>query len=53
MCYLFSHYILQLDYKDNESSIRDRSIPDNATTKISESLGATIHFIDIWLNFFR
>ena len=33
MCYLVSHYILQLDYKDNESSIRDRSIPDNATTK--------------------
>ena len=33
MCYLVVHDILQLDYKDDESSIRDRSIPDNATKK--------------------
>ena len=28
-------------------------IPDNATTKTSEALGATINFIDIWLKLFR
>ena len=33
MCYLFAHDILQLDYKDDERSIGDRAIHDNATTK--------------------
>ena len=28
-------------------------IPDNATTKTSEALGATINFIDIWLKLLR
>ena len=28
------------------------SIPDNATTKALEALGATINFIDIWFKFF-
>ena len=28
------------------------SIPDNATTKALEALGATINFIDIWLKLF-
>ena len=43
--------ILQLDYKNDESSIGDRAIPDDATIKILEELGATINFIDIWFKF--
>ena len=43
---------LQPDYKDDEISIEDRSIPDNATTKSLEALGATINCIDIWLKLF-
>ena len=53
MCSLVAHDRLQLDYKDGESSIRDGSIPDNATTKTLEALGGTINFIDIWLKLFR
>ena len=53
VCYLVAHYILQLDYKYHESSIGDRSIPNNATTKALESLVATINFIDRWLKLFR
>ena len=53
MCYLVAHDILQLYYKDDEISIGDRAIPDNATTKILEALDATVNFIDIWLKFFR
>ena len=34
MCSLVAHDRLQLDYKDDESSIGDRAIPDNATIKI-------------------
>ena len=52
MCSLVSHDKLQLYYKDDESSIGDREIPDNATTKILEALGYTINFIDIWLKLF-
>ena len=52
MCYLVSHDKLQLDYEDDENSIGDRSIPDNAATEALESLGATINFIDIWLKLF-
>ena len=33
MCYLVSHYRLQLDYKDDEISISDREIPNDATIK--------------------
>ena len=44
---------MQLDYKDDEISIGDREITDNATTKTLEALGATINFTDIWLKFFR
>ena len=47
MCSLVAHYRLQLDYKYDKSSIGDRSIPDNSTTKELEALGATISFIDI------
>ena len=48
-CYLVAHDKLQLDYIDDEISIRDRSIPDNAKTKALEALCATINFIVIWL----
>ena len=33
MCYLVAHDRLQLNYKDYESSIGYRSIPDDATIK--------------------
>ena len=49
MCSLVAHDILQLYYKDDYRSIGDRVIPDNATTKTLEELGATIDFIYIWL----
>ena len=49
MCYLVAHDRLQTDYKDNESSIGDIAIPNNATVKELKSLGATFNFIDIWL----
>ena len=52
MCSLVSHDRLQLDYKDDEISIGDRAIPDNAKTKTLEALGTTINFIDIWLKIF-
>ena len=52
MCSLVIHDILQLYYKDDEISIGDRSIPDNATTKALESLVENINFIDIWLKLF-
>ena len=48
MCSLVAHDRLQLNYKDDEISIGDRAIPDDATIKILEELGATINFIDIW-----
>ena len=34
MCSLVACYRLKLDYKDDESSIGDRKIPDDATIKI-------------------
>ena len=33
MFYLVAHYRMQLDYEDDEISLGDRAIPDNATTK--------------------
>ena len=33
MCYLVAHDSLQLYYKDDESSIGDRAIPNDATIK--------------------
>ena len=47
MCSLVVHDRLQTDYKDYESSIGDREIPNNATVKDLKSLGATFDFIDI------
>ena len=52
MCSLVAHDKMQPYYKDDEISIGDRSIPDNATPKSLESLGATINFVDIYLKFF-
>ena len=49
VCSLVDHDRLQLDYKDDERSIGDRAIPDDATIKTLEALYATINFIDIWL----
>ena len=53
MCSLVSHNRLAPDYKDDESSIGDREIPNNATVKELKSLGATFNFIDIWLKLLR
>ena len=52
MCYSVARDRLQIYYKDDESSIGDRAIPNDATVKESKSLGATFNFIDIWLKFF-
>ena len=52
MCSLVAHNIIQPDYEDSESSIGDRSIPKNETTKELKALGATLNFIDIWLKLF-
>ena len=49
VCSLIAHDRLQLDYKNDESSIGDREIPNDATTKTLEALGATFNIIDIWL----
>ena len=53
MCYLVPRDRLQLDYKDDESSIGDREIPNDATIKSLEALGKTFNFIDIWLKLLR
>ena len=53
MCYLVAHDRLAPDYKDNESSIGDRSIINDATIKNLKSLGATFNFIDVWLKLLR
>ena len=48
-CSLVAHYRLEPYYKDDESSIGDRVIPNDTTIKTLDSLGATFNFIDIWL----
>ena len=53
MCYLVAHYRLQPNYEDDEIIIDDREIPNDATIKKLEALGATFNFIDIWLKFLR
>ena len=53
MCSLVDHDRLQPDYEDDVSSIGDRAIPNDATIKILEALGATFNFIDIWLKLLR
>ena len=49
MCSLVDHDGLEPDYKDDEISIGDREIPNDAKIKTLESLGATFNFINIWL----
>ena len=44
---LVAHDKMQTYYEDDESSIVDRSIPNDVTPKALEALGATINFIDI------
>ena len=53
MCYLVAHDRLEPDYKDDKISIGDRAIPNDATIKTLESLGATFNFIYIWLKLLR
>ena len=53
MCYLVAHDRMQDNKQDDESSIDDRVIPNDATVKALKSLGATFNFIDIWLHNFR
>ena len=53
MCYLVSHDRLEPDYKEDEISIGDRAIPNDATVKKSKSVGATFNFIDIWIKLLR
>ena len=53
ICSLVANDKLQIDYKYDESSIGDRSIPDYATIRTLEELGAIINFIDIWLKLLR
>ena len=52
MCSLVAYDKIQPDYEYDESSIGDRSIPKNATTKSLKALGATLNFIDICLRIF-
>ena len=53
MCSLVAHGRLEPNYKDDESSISYRAIPNDATIKTLESLGAIFNFIDIWLELLR
>ena len=50
---LVAHDRMQDNKQDDESSIGDRVIPNDATVKELRSLGATFNFIDIWLHNFR
>ena len=52
MCSLVAHDRLQENKTDDESSIGDREIPNNAIIKALKSLGATFNFIDTWLQNF-
>ena len=52
MCSLVAHDRLQENKTDDESSIGDREIRNDATVKSLKSLGATFNFIDTWLHNF-
>ena len=52
MCYLVAHDRLQENKTEDEISIGDREIPNDATVKALKSLGATFNFIDTWLHNF-
>ena len=49
MCYLVSHDKMQPNDEYYESSLGDRSIPKDETTKALTALGAILNFIDIWI----
>ena len=53
MCSLVAQDRFQLYDEDDVSSIGDRAIPNDATIKKLEALGATFNFIDIWLKLLR
>ena len=50
---LVAHDRLQENKTDDESSIGNREIPNDATVKALKPLGATFNFIDTWLHNFR
>ena len=52
MCYLVAHDKIKPSFEDDESSIGDRSIPKDATTKALKALGAALNFIAIRLKIF-
>ena len=53
ICSLVAHDRLQPDYEDGVISIGDKAVPNDATIKTLETLGATFNFIDIWLKLLR
>ena len=53
ICSLVAHDRLQENKPDDEISIGDRVIPNDATVKALKSLGATFNFIETWLHNFR
>ena len=53
ICSLVAHDRMQENKPDDESSIGDRVIPNDATVKALKPLGATFNFIDTWLHNFR
>ena len=53
VCSLVARDRLEPDYKDNESSIGDIEIPNDATVKYLKSLGDTFNFIGIWIKLLR
>ena len=52
MCSLISHDKMTPYYEYDESRLGYGSIPNDATPKSLEALGATINFIGIWLKLF-
>ena len=53
MCSLVAHDRIQDNKQDDEKSIGDRVMTNDATVKALRSLGGTFNFIDIWLHNFR
>ena len=53
MCSLVVHDRLQDNKSDDDSSIGDRVITNDATVKALKLLGNTFNFIDTWLHNFR
>ena len=52
MCFLVAHDKIQPYYKDDESSLGNKSIYKDSTPKALGAFGATLNFIDIWLKLF-